>query len=153
MTLLRSLLITLLVSLGFGFGLKNIFGFWETFILAFVTQFIVSFLYNSSKINKVDLLTNEFQQELDQLLSLSETKIMCPCGGYTYTTNLFPNIEEVFKCEKCGNDFRVDISVTPTLLTQPVYTEQNVNIDTSMENQQTEDNIKITSDYKPGKEL
>jgi transposase-like protein len=151
MTLFRSIIITILVSLGFAFGLKNLLGFWETFALSFVVQFIVSFVYRSSKINQVQTLTGDFQQELDQLLSLSETKIVCPCGSYTYTTNLFPNVEETFKCEKCGNDFRVDIGITPTLLTQPIYTEQTVN--NIQEVEDIKDEIKITSDYQPGTEL
>ena len=73
-------------------------------------------------------LTNEFQNELDQLLSLSEAKIACPCGNYTYTTNLFLNVDETFKCEKCGNEFRIDFSATPTLLTQPVYTQKEIDL-------------------------
>ena len=127
MTLLRSVVITILVSLGFAFGLKNLLGFWETFSLAIVIQFIVGFIYNSKKINKVQVLTTDFQNELEQLLSLSEAKIPCPCGNYTYTTNLFYNIEETYVCEECGNEFRIEFSATPTLLTQPVYTEQDFN--------------------------
>jgi len=149
MTFLRSIIITVLVALGFAFGLKNILGFWETFTLAVVLQFLAAFLYSSSKISRVKELTNEFQSELDQLLSLSEAKIACPCGNYTYNTNLFLNVEETFKCEKCGNEFRIDFSATPTLLTQPVYTQQ----ETDFKEQVSNEEVKFTSDYKPGKEL
>ena len=70
MTILRSLLITILVSIAIGFGLRNVFGFWETAILAFVIQFLISFIVSSLKINKVDTLTAEFESELQQLLDL-----------------------------------------------------------------------------------
>ena len=149
MTLLRSVVITILVSLGFAFGLKNLLGFWETFSLAIVIQFIVGFIYNSKKINKVQVLTTDFQNELEQLLSLSEAKIPCPCGNYTYTTNLFYNIEETYVCEECGNEFRIEFSATPTLLTQPVYTEQDFN---NLKEEKVE-GVEITSDYNPGTEL
>lgn len=149
MTLLRSVVITILVSLGFAFGLKNLLGFWETFSLAIVIQFIVGFIYNSKKINKVQVLTTDFQNELEQLLSLSEAKIPCPCGNYIYTTNLFYNIEETYVCEECGNEFRIEFSATPTLLTQPVYTEQDFN---NLKEEKVE-GVEITSDYKPGTEL
>tara|TARA_R100001510_G_C7631326_1_gene190144 strand:+ start:351 stop:800 length:450 start_codon:yes stop_codon:yes gene_type:complete len=149
MTLLRSVVITILVSLGFAFGLKNLIGFWETFSLAIVIQFIVGFIYNSKKINKVQVLTTDFQNELEQLLSLSEAKIPCPCGNYTYTTNLFYNIDETYVCEECGNEFRIEFSATPTLLTQPVYTEQDFN---NLKEEKVE-GVEITSDYKPGTEL
>lgn len=149
MTLLRSVVITILVSLGFAFGLKNLLGFWETFSLAIVIQFIVGFIYNSKKINRVQVLTTDFQNELEQLLSLSEAKISCPCGNYTYATNLFYNIEETYVCEECNNEFRIEFSATPTLLTQPVYTEQDFN---NLKEEKVE-GVEITSDYKPGTEL
>ena len=145
MTFLRSIIISILVSIGFGFGLKNIFGFWEAFALALVMQFVLAFIYNSTKINKVQELTNDFQNELDQLLSLSEAKIDCPCGNYTYNTNLFLNIEETFKCEKCGNEFRIEFTATPTLITQPVYTQNDVDF-----KEGKKDEVEFTSDYKPG---
>jgi len=149
MTFLRSIIITVLVALGFAFGLKNVLGFPETFALAVVVQFLAAFLYNSTKISRVKELTNDFQNELDQLLSLSEAKIACPCGNYTYNTNLFLNVEEIYKCEKCGNEFRIDFSATPTLLTQPVYTQQ----ENDFKEQVSKEEVKFTSDYKPGKEL
>ena len=148
MTFLRSIIITILVSLGIAFGLRNLLGFWETFALAIVVQFLAAFLYNSSKISRVKELTNDFQNELDQLLSLSEAKIACPCGNYTYTTNLFLNIEETFKCEKCGNEFRIDFSATPTLLTQPIYTQKEVDL-----KEGKNDEVEFTSDYEPGKKI
>ena len=142
MTFLRSIIITILVSLGIAFGLRNLLGFWETFALAIVVQFLAAFLYNSSKISRVKELTNDFQNELDQLLSLSEAKIACPCGNYTYTTNLFLNIEETFK------EFRIDFSATPTLLTQPVYTQKEVDL-----KEGKNDEVEFTSDYEPGKKI
>ncbi len=149
MTFLRSIIITVLVALGFAFGLKNVLGFWETFALAVVFQFLAAFLYSSNKISKVKELTTDFQNELDQLLSLSEAKIDCPCGNYTYTTNLFLNVDETFKCEKCGNEFRIDFSAIPTLLTHPVYTQSEVDLKEG----KNDDEVRFTSDYKPGKEL
>tara|TARA_R100000742_G_C4265248_1_gene83252 strand:+ start:186 stop:647 length:462 start_codon:yes stop_codon:yes gene_type:complete len=149
MTFLRSIIISIVVSLGFGFGLKNIIGFWEAFSLALVMQFVIAFIYNSTKISKVQELTNDFQNELDQLLGLSEAKIACPCGNYTYTTNLFLNVEETYKCEKCGNEFRIDFSATPTLLTQPVYTQSEIDL----KDGKNDEEVKFTSDYEPGSKI
>ena len=145
MTFLRSIIITVLVALGFAFGLRNILGFWETFALAVVFQFLAAFLYNSTKISKVKELTNDFQNELDQLLSLSEAKIACPCGNYTFTENVFANVESTYVCEKCNNEFKLDVTVTPTLLTQPVNVDQPITA--------LKDDIEITSEYKQGTEL
>ena len=92
MIIIRSLLIASAVAILFGFGLKNVFGFWEASALAFVTQFIVAFIYSSFRINKNTTLTAEFEGELEQLLSLSEGSVVCPCGNYTHTGNIFLNL-------------------------------------------------------------
>ena len=154
MTILRSLLITILVSIAIGFGLRNVFGFWETAILAFVIQFLISFIVSSLKINKVDTLTAEFESELQQLLDLSEVTIACPCGNYSFTENVFLNLENTYTCEKCNNDFRLEVNVTPTLLTQPISVNQSFADLTKTDlPEDNNDEIKITSEYKQGTEL
>ena len=152
MTILRSLLITLLVSAAVGFGLRNIFGFWETAILAFVLQFLAAFVVSSLKINRVDNITAEFENELQQLLDLSEVSISCPCGNYSFTENVFMNMESVYTCEKCSNEFRLEINVTPTLLTQPISINQTF-ADLTKEELPEDNEIKITSGYTEGTEL
>ena len=152
MTILRSLLITVLVSVAIGFGLRNVFGFWETAVLAFVVQFLASFVISSLKINRVDNLTAEFENELQQLLDLSEVSISCPCGNYSFTENVFMNLESVYTCEHCNNEFRLEINVTQTLLTQPISINQTF-ADLTKEELPEDDEIKITSEYKQGTEL
>tara|TARA_R100000808_G_C2154277_1_gene165154 strand:- start:7808 stop:8266 length:459 start_codon:yes stop_codon:yes gene_type:complete len=152
MTILRSLLITILVSAAIGFGLRNVFGFWETAVLAFVVQFLAAFIVSSLKINRVDNLTAEFENELQQLLDLSEVSISCPCGNYSFTENVFMNMESAYTCEKCNNEFRLEINVTPTLLTQPISINQTF-ADLTKEELPEDDEIKITSEYKQGTEL
>ena len=151
MTILRSFLITLIVAIAFAFGLRNIIGFWETLALAIVIQFIIAFVYSSFKISRVDNLTQEFEGELQQLLDLSEVTIACPCGNYTFTENVFLNMENTYTCEKCNNDFRIEVSISPTLLTQPVNVNQAFAELTKEE--EVDDDIKITSSYSQGTEL
>ena len=145
MTIFRSILITSIVSILFGFALRNIFGFWESIALAFVIQFITAFIYSSLKLNKIDTLTEEFEVELQQLLDLSEATISCPCGNYNVTENIFINMENTYVCEKCDNEFKLNIAVTPTLVTQPVDVNQSFS-DLSKD-------VEIVSEYSEGKEL
>ena len=84
MIIARSLFITLIISLLFGFALRNVFGFLESTCLAFGIQFVGSFIASSYKINKIQILSSEFQTEIDQLVSLSEVTIACPCGNNTF---------------------------------------------------------------------
>ena len=152
MTILRSLFITILVSAAIGFGLRNVFGFWETAVLAFVCQFLMAFIVSSLKINRVNNLTLEFEAELQQLLDLSEVSISCPCGNFSFTENIFMNMENTYTCEKCNNEFRLEINVTPTLLTQPVSINQSF-ADLTKEGLPEDDEINITSQYTQGTEL
>jgi|TARA_R110002020_G_scaffold137796_2_gene307379 hypothetical protein len=152
MTILRSLLITILVAAAFAYGLRNIIGFWETFTLSVVIQFIIAFVSSSFKINKVDNLTEEFEFELQQLLDLSEITIACPCGNYSFTENIFLNMENTYTCEKCNNDFRIEVNVTPTLLTQPVNVNQTF-AELTKDDIVQDESINVTSSYTEGKEL
>jgi len=151
MTILRSFFITLLVSVAIGFGLRNIFGFWETTVLAFVCQFLIAFIISSLKINKVDNLTAEFEGELQQLLNLNEATIVCPCNNYTFQENIFINMDNTYTCEKCNNTYRIDVNLVPTLLTETLDVNKAFT-DLAKEVKESDD-IKITSDYKPGTEL
>lgn len=143
--ILRSIVITSFVSILFAFGLRNVFGFWETLALAFILQVVVAFIFSSFKINKVNNLTAEFENELQQLLDLNETTIICPCNNYTFTDNIFVNMDNTYTCEKCNNTYRIDVSVVPTLLTEPV------NIDKTFDDLSKQ--VEVSSEHIEGTEL
>ena len=148
MIFIRSFLITGIISVLFGFALRNVFGFWEALSLAFVIQFIVAFSISSFRINKVQALTGEFEGELQQLLDLNEVSVPCPCGNYVHTDNVFLNLENSYTCEKCNNDFKLVVNITPTLVTEVVDVNQAVT-DFAKEAK----DVEITSEYKQGTEL
>jgi transposase-like protein len=148
MIFIRSFLITGIISVLFGFALRNVFGFWEALSLAFVIQFLVAFSISSFRINKVQALTGEFEGELQQLLDLNEVSVPCPCGNYVHTDNVFLNLENSFTCEKCNNDFKLVVNITPTLVTEIVDVDQAV----ANFAKEAKD-VEITSDYKQGTEL
>tara|TARA_R100000322_G_scaffold49720_1_gene31252 strand:- start:5 stop:451 length:447 start_codon:yes stop_codon:yes gene_type:complete len=148
MIFIRSFLITGIISVLFGFALRNVFGFWEALSLAFVIQFLVAFSISSFRINKVQALTGEFEGELQQLLDLNEVSVPCPCGNYVHTDNVFLNLENSFTCEKCNNDFKLVVNITPTLVTEVVDVNQAVT-DFAKEVK----DVEITSEYKQGTEL
>ena len=148
MIFIRSILITSIISVLIGFALRNVFGFWEALSLAFVAQFILSFIFSSFRINRVQNLTGEFENELQQLLDLSEISVPCPCGNYIHTDNVFLNLENIYTCEKCNNDFKLIVNVTPTLVTDIVDVDQAVaNIAKEIKD------AEITSEYTEGTEL
>ena len=150
MIFIRSVLIAGVVAGFFGFALRNVFGLWEAAALAFVLQFIIAFVYSSFRINKNTTLTAEFGNELEQLLALSETSIPCPCGNFVYTDNIFVSLEHGYTCEKCNNEFRIDVSLTPTLLTTPVNEVSHAFKEISEEEPK---GVSITQEYTKGTEL
>jgi len=151
MTILRSILITCIVSILFGFSLRNVFGFFEATALAFVLQFITAFIVSSFKINKVNSITAEFENELQQLLNLNEATIVCPCNNYTFQENIFINMNNTYTCEKCNNTYRVDVNLVPTLLTETIDVNKTFS-DLAKQAEEKED-IEITSEYTEGTEL
>ena len=130
MSILKSLFITSIISLLFGFGLHKIVGFWEGFALSFALQLVVSFVYSSWKITQEQDLLDKVQQDIDNLLDMSMVTIECPCGKNKFEDTVFVGIENIYTCDSCGNKFKTDITITPTLLTEPVdikKTNDNVN--------------------------
>ena len=120
MNILKSLLITCFVSLLFAYGLRNITGFWEAFALSFALQFVVAFVYSSFKITKEDEIVDTFQAELDELLEASSVMVECPCGKNRFVDTVFVGIENLFDCSVCGSTFKTDVTLTPTLMTEPI---------------------------------
>jgi hypothetical protein len=151
MIFVRSFLIAGIISLAFGYSLSKFFGFWEATVLAFVIQFVIAFVYSSFKISKNTTLSAEFENELEQLLALSETSIPCPCGNFVYTDNIFVSLEHGYTCEKCNNEFRIDISLTPTLLTTPLNV--GYDFDKNTEAEAEAEDVSITQEYTKGTEL
>tara|TARA_R110002033_G_scaffold5049_1_gene22670 strand:- start:2006 stop:2461 length:456 start_codon:yes stop_codon:yes gene_type:complete len=151
MTILRSILITSIVSALFGFALRNLFGFWEAATLAFVLQFITAFAVSSFKLKKINNLTMEFEAELQQLLDLNEATIECPCTNNTFTENIFINTDNSYTCEKCNNTYRIDVNLVPTLLTETMDVNKAL-VDVTKDVKDIE-GVKVTSEYEQGTEL
>lgn len=121
--IILSLSITLSISIGIGFILKNFIGFAEGTLSALIIQFIIFYILDSTK-SKVIIEDNS---TIDELISLQTVKISCPCGRHTFFTPIFFNLENIFTCEKCNSKFKVDISFDSILLTEPLNIEQTFN--------------------------
>ena len=119
--LLRSLLITLLISFGFAFSLRNVFGLWETFTLVTALQYILTYIVKSyeERAGQVTQLT----QTLDELLSRQEVTVECPCGKSEIPVTIFVDEETIVKCDVCNNRFRVVTEISTRLITEPVVLE------------------------------
>ena len=125
LSLLRSLLITLLISLGIAFSLRNVFGLWETFTLVTALQYILSFIIKTyeERAGQVAQLT----QTLDEILSRQEVTVECPCGKSEMPVTIFIDEETIVKCDACKNKFRVVTEISTRLITEPLVLENMFN--------------------------
>lgn len=122
MIILKSLFITAIISLLLAFGLKSVFGFWEAFSLTLALQFVISFVYSSVRLTKDQALTDQFEADMSEVLDMSTVTVECPCGKSKFDDVVFAGIENAFNCEECGSKFKLSMTLTPTLLTEPINT-------------------------------
>jgi len=120
MIIVKSLFITSAISFLFGFGFRNITGFWEAFSIAYGLQVVTAFVYSSYKLTANNDTTQEFDAQIKELLDMSRVTFECPCNNNRMTEEIFVGVDNIFKCEKCGNDIKVDTKIDPVLQTTPV---------------------------------
>ena len=120
MIILKSLITTAIISALIAFGLKNVTGFWEAFCLSFAAQTIFTFIFSSRRLSREQQIVDSFTSDMEELLDVSRAGIECPCGKNKFEDTVFVGIDNIFTCDICSNKFRVDISVTPTLITTPL---------------------------------
>ena len=123
LVIIKSLIITALISLGFSFSLKQVFGFWEMFVLAFTVQFIVGFLWKTFNLKKTNAIIEELSNDLEEILIRQQAVVECPCGKNTISVVILPNEDITTQCEKCNNTFRVITDIKTQLVTEPVNME------------------------------
>lgn len=127
LVIFKSLAITALISLGLSFSLKQLIGFWEMFVLSFILQFIVTFIWKTFALKKVNPLIEELSQDLEEVLAKQEVSVECPCGKNTVTAIVFPAEDVLIDCDKCNNTFRVTTEIKTQLVTEPVNVESIFN--------------------------
>ena len=124
-SILISLSITILISLGVGFTLSNIFDFWQGVVGATVVQFIVFYLVAERKNNTV--VQNTYNAINNEIIDLQTVPVSCPCGKNTFEATIFFNVDNTFKCEKCNSRFKVETDYNSILVTDPLNVENAFN--------------------------
>lgn len=119
-----SITITLLLSLGAGFVLKDILGFWQGFVSAVIVQFVASYIFN---ILKKEPIITQSDDDASRLIEMQTTLIECPCGRNSFAAPIFLNFENLFLCDKCGSKFRVELNYDSILVTEPLNIENAYN--------------------------
>ena len=113
--------ITTVVSVVFGYTLKTFFGGWlDAFVFAFLLQLIGHYFYNDIKIRKDALAQEKLINERFDILSRNFVKFNCPCGDNIFEEIIYPGEENTFVCEKCNQLIKVNMELTPVLVTTPL---------------------------------
>lgn len=125
--IIKSTSITLIISTGIAFALKEFLGFWECFVLATIVQFFLFFFVKSKTIQQTTSIIQELTNNLDTFIERQQVNVQCPCGKNTIPVVVFLDEEIVVECDKCMNTFRVITDIQTQLITEPVNMESIYN--------------------------
>ena len=117
--MVKSILITAAVSALFAFGLVQFVGFWNTFSLVTGIQFITFWISNSRQQIDKESLYDEFETNIDGLLSLSRVSVECVCANHIFNEEIFMNSNNIYRCPKCNNNIKLDPQIRAVLQTDP----------------------------------
>lgn len=117
--MVKSILITAVVSALFAFGLVQFVGFWNTFSLVTGIQFITFWISNSRQQIDKESLYDEFEANIDGLLSLSRVSVECVCANHVFNEEIFMNSNNIYRCPKCNNNIKLDPQIRAVLQTDP----------------------------------
>tara|TARA_R110000851_G_scaffold308310_1_gene467143 strand:- start:127 stop:489 length:363 start_codon:yes stop_codon:yes gene_type:complete len=117
--MLKSIVTTVIISCLIGFGLSGWISFWQAFALVTGIQFVSFWFLNSYQVTNKDALYAEFEEQVENILSLSRVSQDCPCNDYTFDVEIFANTENIFQCPKCKNNIELGMMKTPILKTDP----------------------------------
>lgn len=123
LTIVTSLLITFIISLGFGYALSNFFGLLQGTVLAFLAQLILFYVYSLTKQNNINRVEEEHFNIIKEIADRSLVNVECPCGVKSDQVPYFDIADATFTCEKCSSKFRVEVVFNPVLLTEPLNLE------------------------------
>jgi hypothetical protein len=112
-----SLILTVIISAGIGFVLKNFVGFWQGFTAAIIIHFLAFYIFNPEKKDRI--VVESEQLAFNDLLQTQTVNINCPCGQSPISAPILLNTENIFSCKKCLSKYRVDITFESILLTEP----------------------------------
>jgi hypothetical protein len=116
MKVIISLSTILLISAGIGYILEGFLnGFWRGFIASLICHFLTIVIINS--ISRKRNAVAQLESILNDMIELQTVKIVCPCGKGSFDQPLFLNKDNVFECNVCGNEFRVDMDYETVLQT------------------------------------
>ena len=115
--ILVSLTLTLLISVGIGFILHSLIGFWQGFTAAIIIHFLAFYFFNPEKKSRV--VVESEQTAFNDLLETQTVTVNCPCGQNPISAPVLLNSDNIFTCEKCLSKYRVNVSFESVLLTEP----------------------------------
>lgn len=126
--ILRSIFITVSISLAAGFALKSFLGFWEIFTIATAVQYLLYYYFNifANKKTLADKLSQEITNitnDLESIIARQEIQVECPCGNNTIPVVLFMDEELIINCNKCNNKLKITPEITTLLVTEPLNLE------------------------------
>jgi|TARA_R100000482_G_scaffold124935_1_gene80104 DNA-directed RNA polymerase subunit RPC12/RpoP len=118
LNVLKSILITLVVSTIFGFIIEP---FWKTFIIVTLLQFIVFYFFNT--LYQGYVLKKAMQLNITLEKEKQKNSIMLACPSCNYRQFVEMNLLEsvIYKCDQCNTEIKAEPNVKNYITTNPIY--------------------------------
>lgn len=118
---------TILISIGIGFGLAPILGFWQSCLLGFIIQIVGNWFYKDYKIKEFNNQQEQILNERLDILSRNFVKFDCPCGKYAFEEIVYVGNDNIFSCPECQQQIKVDVTLTPIIVTKIIDIQNTIN--------------------------
>lgn len=69
----------------------------------------------------------EILDEYERIFDSQLVELPCICGGNTFQGLFSPKTENIVTCNKCNNNYRVDIQYEAVLISEPLNVEKTFN--------------------------
>ena len=124
--LIISILVTTLISIGIGFALAPILGFWQSCLLGLIVQIVGNWFYNDYKIRETNNKQEAILNERLDILSRNYVKFDCPCGKNVFEEVVYVGNDNVFGCPQCQQQIKVDVTLTPIIVTKIIDIQSTI---------------------------
>lgn len=116
-----SILITTIISAVGGFALSPVMGGWlHAFVFTFLLQMVGNYFYNDYRYRKSEREQRAYENDRLEILSKNLITFKCPCGNNVFEQPVYPGLDNVFECQKCNQTVKLDITITPVVVTTPL---------------------------------
>lgn len=130
--------VVIMVSTTIAYGISDYLSFSKA--VSLITPLVAGLLYildkklspdTSERDMQINILgatveqQTEILDEYERIFDSQLVELPCICGGNTFQGLFSPKTENIVTCDKCNNNYRVDIQYEAVLISEPLNIEKS----------------------------